>query len=79
MILQPLDKHILWGSVADNVKDTSYNVDSRIINEWGTCNQDVCRSLFVILSHPFWSFYCLSFFDLRLLITPLVSSNFFLL
>ena len=36
----------------------------------------VCRSLFVLLSFFFWSFYCLSFLDVRLLITPLVSANF---
>ena len=30
-----------------------------------------CRLLFVLF---FWSLYCLSFFDLRLLITPLVTS-----
>jgi len=35
-----------------------------------------CRSFFVLLSFFFlWSLYGLSFFDLRLLITPLVSSN----
>jgi hypothetical protein len=34
-----------------------------------------CRSLFVILSFFFWSLCCLFFFDLRILITPLVSSN----
>ena len=28
------------------------------------------------LYHLFWPFYCLSFFDLRPLITPLISSNF---
>ena len=32
-------------------------------------------SFFVILSFFFWSLCCLSFFDLRILITPLVSSN----
>jgi hypothetical protein len=31
------------------------------------------RSLFVPLSIFFWPLYCLSFFDLRILITPLVS------
>ena len=31
----------------------------------------ICRSLFVLLSFLFWSFYCLSFFDLWLLITSL--------
>ena len=35
-----------------------------------------CRSFFVILSFFFWSLCCLSFFDLWLLLTPLVSSNF---
>jgi hypothetical protein len=34
-----------------------------------------CRSLFVLLSFFFWLLCCLSFFDLRILITPLVSSN----
>jgi hypothetical protein len=38
-----------------------------------------CRSLFVLLPFFFWPLYCLSFFDLLLLITPLVSSNFFFL
>ena len=35
----------------------------------------LCRSLFVLLSFFFWPLYCLSFFDVRILITPLVSSN----
>jgi len=34
-----------------------------------------CRSLFVLLSFFFWPWYCLSFFDFRLLITSLASSN----
>jgi hypothetical protein len=34
-----------------------------------------CRLLFVHLSFFFWSLCCLSFFDLKILITPLVSSN----
>lgn len=34
-----------------------------------------CRSLFVLLALFFWVLCCLSFYDLRLLITPLVSSN----
>ena len=33
----------------------------------------LCRSLFVLI---FWPIYCLCFFDVRLLNTPLVSSNF---
>jgi hypothetical protein len=37
------------------------------------------RSLFVLLSFLLWLLYCFFFFDLRLLITPLVSSNFFTL
>ena len=36
-----------------------------------------CRSFFVLLSFLFWPLSCLSFFDLRILITPLVSSNSF--
>jgi hypothetical protein len=35
-----------------------------------------CRSLFLFLVFFFSSLYCLSFFDLQLLITPLISSNF---
>jgi hypothetical protein len=35
--------------------------------------------LFIFLLISFWPFYCLSFFDLRLLITLLVSSNFYFL
>jgi len=34
-----------------------------------------CGSLFVLFSFSSWSLYCPSFFDLRLLITPFVSSN----
>jgi hypothetical protein len=34
-----------------------------------------CRSLFVLLSFFFWPLCCLFFFDLRILIAPLVSSN----
>ena len=34
-----------------------------------------CGSLFVLLSFFFWTLCCLSFFDLRILITPLVSSS----
>ena len=32
------------------------------------------KSLFVLLSFFYWSYYCLSFFDLRILIAPLLSS-----
>ena len=35
-----------------------------------------CRSLFIRLSFFFWPFCCLSFLDLRLLVTSLISSNF---
>jgi hypothetical protein len=34
-----------------------------------------CRSLFVLLYFFFWPLCCLFFFDIRILITPLVSSN----
>jgi hypothetical protein len=34
-----------------------------------------CRSLFVFLYFFFWPLCCLFFFDIRILITPLVSSN----
>jgi hypothetical protein len=35
----------------------------------------LCRSLFVLLYFFFWPLFCLFFFDIRILITPLVSSN----
>ena len=38
-------------------------------------NLVLCRSLLVILSFFFWSLCCLSSFDLRIIITPLVSAN----
>jgi len=34
-----------------------------------------CRSLFVLLSFFFWPLCCLFFFDIRILIAPLISSN----
>jgi hypothetical protein len=34
-----------------------------------------CRSLFILLSFFFWPLCCLSFLDLQIRITPLVSSN----
>jgi hypothetical protein len=34
-----------------------------------------CRSLFVLLYLFFWSLCCLLFFDIRMLIAPLISSN----
>jgi hypothetical protein len=33
----------------------------------------LCRLLFLVLSFFVWPLYCMSFFDVRLLITPLVS------
>ena len=38
-----------------------------------------CRSLFVLLYFSFWPLCCLFFFDIRILINPLVSSNSFYL
>ena len=34
-----------------------------------------CRSLFFLVSVFFWPWRCLSFFDLQILLTPLVSLN----
>jgi hypothetical protein len=48
--------------------------------QWGSCYSifsfmcNVCKSLFVLLSLFFWPLFCLSF-NLRILITHLVSSN----
>jgi hypothetical protein len=38
-----------------------------------------CRSLFVLLYFFFWPLCCLFFFDIRILINPLISSNSFYL
>ena len=49
--------------------------------QWGSCYWIFsimcmfCRLLFVPLSFFFWLLCCMSFFDLRILITSLVSSN----
>ena len=49
--------------------------------QWGSCSSILsfmcmfCRSLFVLLYFFFWPMCCLFFFDIRILITPLVSSN----
>jgi hypothetical protein len=47
---------------------------------WGTRHVSritcmLCRSLFVLLYFFFWPLCCLSFLDIRIMITPLVSSN----
>ena len=49
--------------------------------QWGSCYSIFsfmcmfCRSLFVLLCVFIWPLYCLFFFDIRILITPLLSSN----
>ena len=49
--------------------------------QWGSCYSifslicTFCRWLFVLLYFFFWSLCCLFFFDVRILIAPLVSSN----
>ena len=50
--------------------------------QWGSCYSTfsficmLCRSLFVLLFFFFWPLCCLFFFDIQILIAPLVSSNF---
>ena len=34
-----------------------------------------CRSLFVLVYFFFWPLFCLFFFDIQIMITPLISSN----
>ena len=49
-----------------------------VTSHWQTLSHKICmfcRSLFVLLSLFLWSLCCLFFLDLRVLITPLVSSN----
>ena len=45
--------------------------------QWGSCYSMFCRLLFVLLSFFFCPLCCLTFFDLWILISPLVSSNSF--
>ena len=49
-------------------------VSTRVVRSFVFC-VFFYRSLFVILSLSAWPLYCLSFFDLRILIAHLVSSN----
>ena len=56
-----------------------YRVHTRF--QWGSCYSIFsficmfCRSLFVILYFFFWPLCCLFFFDIRIMIAPLISSN----
>ena len=50
----------------------------RITRSLVLCVCLICRSLFVFLSLFYWILCCLSYLNLRILITPLVSSNFYL-
>ena len=58
----------------------SEHLNSPPIFKWGSCYSIFsfmcmsCRSLFFLLSFFFWPLWCLSF-DLRILITPFVSST----
>ena len=49
----------------------------RVTRSWVlcVCFVKLCRSLFLLLYFFFLPFCCLFFFDIRILITPLVSSN----
>jgi hypothetical protein len=53
-----------------------------VFSAWGSCYSifsficKFCRSLFVLLCFFFWPLCSLFFFNIRILITPLVSSNF---
>ena len=62
ILLSPLPPDFYWGSC--------YSIFSFI--------SMFCRSLFVLLYFFFWPLCCLFFFDIRILIAPLVSSNSFL-
>ena len=51
----------------------SFNINS--LDSWEKFKCMLCRSLFFLLYLFFWPLFCLFYFDLRILITPLVSSN----
>ena len=65
------DVAILWGNIL-----FEYNMKLYYIFTLVLCVM-FCRSLFVLLYIFFWPLRYLSFFNIRILITPLVSSNSF--
>ena len=63
----------------------SVNTPSLPLSSWGSCYSIFrficmfCRLLFVLLYFFFWPLCCLFFFDIRILITPLVIFKLFFL
>jgi hypothetical protein len=64
------DRIIFWKDVLRN----NWKKNQSLIRSLVFCVM-FCRSLFVLLYFFSWRLCCLSFFDLRILITILVSSN----
>jgi hypothetical protein len=77
-----LETRLGWRTDRKFLRNPNLNEIKRYLEHWlGTCYLIFsfmcmfCRSLFVLLSFFFWPCCCMSFFDLRILLTPLVSSN----
>ena len=66
---------ILGFTIASNVNLWFYSSVLFLVAQKYTDRYMFWRSLFVLLSFFFWPLCCLFFFDLRILITPLVSWN----
>ena len=66
---------ILRFTIASNVNLWFYSSVLFLVAQKYTDRYMFWRSLFVLLSFFFWPLCCLFFFDLRILITPLVSWN----
>jgi hypothetical protein len=56
---------------------SSFKLSGVRVSQSFVCCVVFCKSLFVLLYFFYWSSYCVYFSDLRLLITPLVSSLIF--
>ena len=56
---------------------SSFKLSGVRVTQSFVCCVVICKSLFVLLYFFYWSSYCVYFSDLRLLITPLVSSLIF--
>jgi hypothetical protein len=70
-----------WSCVTQIVHNSQPRKVTSTLQKWGSCYSIFscmcmfCRSLFVPLYFFCWYFCCLFFFDIRIMIVPLISSN----
>ena len=78
----PGNFHAIFINICSSVSHPSIFSEFTPRYQWGLCFSIFsfmcmfCRSLFVPLYFFLWPLCCLFFFDIRILITPLVSSKF---